>query len=86
LLTKVYFLQHVLILFQCEEAGVSNARSGTELDISRVSESIARAFCVALVPLLDLLATSGVLILAVRANLDPDNVSNNRFCLFLNHN
>ena len=62
-------------MLQCEEGGVANVRTGTDLDISRVSESIARAFCVALVPLLDLLATAGLLILAIRATLDPDNVS-----------
>lgn len=46
-----------------------------ELDISRVSGNVARAFCVALEPLLDMLASAGLLILAVRITLHPEQVS-----------
>lgn len=54
-----------------------SGRSGDPLDISRVSESLARATCVALIKLLDLLAQAGLTKLAVRATVHPENVSLN---------
>lgn len=45
------------------------------VDINKLSESIARATCAALVKLLDLLATAGLTKLAVRTTIHPDNVS-----------
>ncbi|XP_012257524.2 zinc finger FYVE domain-containing protein 9 isoform X1 [Athalia rosae] len=44
------------------------------VDINRLSESIARATCAALVKLLDLLATAGLTKIAVRTTIHPDNV------------
>ncbi|XKL64222.1 hypothetical protein PGB90_004308 [Kerria lacca] len=44
------------------------------VNISKLSESIARATCVALVPLLDLLVTANLSTLAVRATIHPENV------------
>lgn len=45
------------------------------VDINKLSESIARATCTALVKLLDLLANAGLVKIAVRATIQPDNVS-----------
>lgn len=45
------------------------------MDVSKLSGSIAKATCVALVKLLDLLATAGLTKLGVRATIHPDNVS-----------
>ncbi|OXU21599.1 hypothetical protein TSAR_014260 [Trichomalopsis sarcophagae] len=44
------------------------------VDINKLSESIARATCTALVKLLDLLANAGLVKIAVRATIQPDNV------------
>ncbi|XP_032684691.1 zinc finger FYVE domain-containing protein 9 isoform X2 [Odontomachus brunneus] len=44
------------------------------VDVSKLSGSIAKATCVALVKLLDLLATAGLTKLGVRATIHPDNV------------
>ncbi|XP_063992707.1 zinc finger FYVE domain-containing protein 9 isoform X2 [Diachasmimorpha longicaudata] len=44
------------------------------VDLNKLSESIARATCAALVKLLDLLAAAGLTKLAVRATIHPDNV------------
>ena len=52
-----------------------SGRGGDPLDISRLSESLARATCLALVKLLDLLAQAGLTKLAVRATVHPENVS-----------
>ncbi|XP_063229929.1 zinc finger FYVE domain-containing protein 9 [Bacillus rossius redtenbacheri] len=51
-----------------------SGHSGDPLDISRLSESIAQATCLALVPMLDSLAQAGLTMLAVRANIHPDSV------------
>jgi hypothetical protein len=56
-----------------------------ELDISRVSGNVARAFCVALEPLLDMLASAGLLILAVRITLHPEQVSHLTMQSFFDH-
>jgi len=58
--------------FQSDEG---SGRGGDPLDISRLSESLARATCLALVKLLDLLAQAGLTKLAVRATVHPENVS-----------
>lgn len=50
------------------------------VDINKLSENIARATCIALVKLLDLLVTAGLTKLAVRATIHPENVS---FTLFI---
>lgn len=47
------------------------------VDINKLSESIARATCAALVKLLDLLANAGLTKIAVRTTIHPDNVSIN---------
>ncbi|XP_025160355.1 uncharacterized protein LOC105187269 isoform X2 [Harpegnathos saltator] len=44
------------------------------VDVSKLSGNIAKATCVALVKLLDLLATAGLTKLGVRATIHPDNV------------
>ncbi|XP_014218301.1 zinc finger FYVE domain-containing protein 9 isoform X2 [Copidosoma floridanum] len=44
------------------------------VDINKLSESIARATCAALVKLLDLLAAAGLTKIAVRTTIHPDNV------------
>ncbi|KAF6202299.1 hypothetical protein GE061_004697 [Apolygus lucorum] len=44
------------------------------LDISKVSESVARATCLALVQDLESLVRAGVRCLGIRANIHPDNV------------
>ncbi|XP_015183490.1 PREDICTED: zinc finger FYVE domain-containing protein 9 isoform X6 [Polistes dominula] len=44
------------------------------MDINKLSESIARATCAALVKLLDLLATAGLTKIGVRTTIHPDNV------------
>ncbi|KAJ9579078.1 hypothetical protein L9F63_024809 [Diploptera punctata] len=49
-------------------------KRGDPLDISRLSESLARATCLALTKLLDLLAQAGLTQLAVRATVHPENV------------
>lgn len=45
------------------------------VDINKLSGSIAKATCAALVKLLDLLATAGLTKLGVRATIHPDNVN-----------
>lgn len=42
--------------------------------MSKLSEQIAKSACTALVAFLDLLAANGLLKLALRATLDPDQV------------
>lgn len=42
--------------------------------MSKLSETLARSVCIALVSFLDLLAANGMLKIAVRATLDPDRV------------
>ena len=59
---------------QCED-GTTSAKIGDPLEVNKLSESIARATCVALTKLLDLLAASGMTILAVRATIDQEDVS-----------
>ncbi|XP_039286923.1 uncharacterized protein LOC111051534 isoform X2 [Nilaparvata lugens] len=54
--------------------GKAGAGAGDPVDISRLSESLAQATCLALVPFLDLLAAAGLTAVAVRANIHPDNV------------
>ena len=44
------------------------------VDINKLSESIARATCAALVKLLDLLSNAGLTKIAVRTSIHPDNV------------
>ncbi|CAK9799311.1 Zinc finger FYVE domain-containing protein 9 [Anthophora quadrimaculata] len=44
------------------------------VDINKLSESVAKATCTALVKLLDLLANAGLTKLGVRINIHPDNV------------
>ena len=46
------------------------------VDWTKVAASLARAFCVALVPQLDKLRESGRSHLALRVTIDVDNVSN----------
>ncbi|PNF19407.1 Zinc finger FYVE domain-containing protein 9 [Cryptotermes secundus] len=60
----------VFILQSDEGSG----RGGDPLDISRLSESLARATCLALIKLLDLLAQAGLTKLGVRATVHPENV------------
>ncbi|XP_075229394.1 smad anchor for receptor activation isoform X2 [Lycorma delicatula] len=59
-----------VFILQCEEV----EGSGDPLDISRLSESLARATCVALVPYLDLLAAANLTMIGVRAAIHPDHV------------
>lgn len=60
------------VLFQSDEG---SGRGGDALDISRLSESLARATCLALIKFLDLLAQAGLTKLGVRATVHPENVS-----------
>ncbi|XP_054274611.1 zinc finger FYVE domain-containing protein 9-like [Macrosteles quadrilineatus] len=67
--TRIIRWTEVFIL-QCDDS----EHSSEPLDISRLSESIARATCLALVPLLDLLSAASFSTLAVRTTIHPDNV------------
>uniref|UniRef100_T1HBW8 FYVE-type domain-containing protein n=1 Tax=Rhodnius prolixus TaxID=13249 RepID=T1HBW8_RHOPR len=49
-------------------------KAADPIDISRVSESLARATCMALVPDLDSLAAANLNMLSVRATIHPDSV------------
>lgn len=60
-------------MFQSDEQ--SDSKTGDIVNINKLSESIARATCIALVPLLDLLATANLTTIAVRATIHPENVS-----------
>lgn len=55
-------------------------------DHSRLTENVAKAFCLALCPHLKLLKEDGMTKLGLRVTLDTDQVSNNSggntFCLF----
>lgn len=51
-----------------------SAHGKDPIDISKLSEQIARSASIALVAFLDLLATSGLRKLAIRATLDQDQV------------
>lgn len=68
--TKLIRWTEVFIL-QCEEGA---DHTGEPLDISRLSESLARATCLALVPHLELLSAASLTTLAVRATIHPENV------------
>lgn len=56
------------------ESEEGSGRTGDPVDISRLSEQLAKATCLALVKLLDLLATANLTTLAVRATIHPENV------------
>jgi MAD (mothers against decapentaplegic) interacting protein len=64
------------VLFQSDEG---SGRGGDAIDISRLSESLARATCLALIKLLDLLAQAGLTKLGVRATVHPENVSSSNW-------
>ncbi|XP_024214471.1 zinc finger FYVE domain-containing protein 9 isoform X2 [Halyomorpha halys] len=68
--SKIIRWTEVFIL-QTEE----DSKATDPIDISRVSESLARATCIALVPELDSLSKLNLSTIAVRANIHPDNVS-----------
>lgn len=68
--SKIIRWTEVFIL-QTEE----DSKATDPIDISRVSESLARATCIALVPELDSLSKVNLSTIAVRANIHPDNVS-----------
>ncbi|EEB15937.1 zinc finger protein FYVE domain-containing protein, putative [Pediculus humanus corporis] len=70
--TKLIRWTQVFII-KCED-GATSAKLGDPLEVNNLSESIARATCIALIKLLDLLAASGLTILAVRATMDQENV------------
>ncbi|KAG8234461.1 hypothetical protein J437_LFUL011860 [Ladona fulva] len=59
-----------VFLVQCAEA--PGGRNET-MDVSRISESIAHAVCLALHPYLDLLWSHALTLIAVRATLGPDS-------------
>lgn len=56
------------------ESEEGSGRTGDPVDISRLSEQLAKATCLALVKLLDLLAAANLTTLAVRATIHPENV------------
>ncbi|KAF5284252.1 hypothetical protein FQR65_LT00252 [Abscondita terminalis] len=56
------------------QSGEDNAR-GTEVDFSKLAESISKATCQALVKYLDLLASNNFDKIGIRANLHVENVS-----------
>lgn len=60
-----------VFILQTEEG----SRATDPIDISRVSELLARATCIALVPELDSLAKANLTTIGIRANIHPDNVS-----------
>ncbi|KAK6639918.1 hypothetical protein RUM43_008195 [Polyplax serrata] len=62
-----------VFIIKCED-GATSAKIGDPLEVNKLSESIARATCFALIKLLDLLAASGSTVLAVRATMDKENV------------
>lgn len=60
-----------VFILQSEEI---SEQGSDPIDISRLTESIARATCLALINLLDLLAQAGLTKIAVRAMIHPENV------------
>lgn len=56
------------------ESEEGSGRTGDPVDISRLSEQLAKATCLALVKLLDLLAAANLTTLAVRATIHSENV------------
>lgn len=75
----------VFIIQNCEE----NSKNQDAINVSKISESIAKAVCQALVKYLDLLATNNFQKIGVRVTLNVDNVCVKifigcwiRFCLF----
>lgn len=67
----MYFILF-LFNFQCKE---TSDRVNEPLDTSRTAESIAKATCTALVPLLDLLSAALLTPLALRIVINPDSVT-----------
>ncbi|VEN47225.1 unnamed protein product [Callosobruchus maculatus] len=57
------------------QSGQENPKNQDPVDVSRISETIAKACCDALVKYLDLLLANSFQKVAVRATLQPDNVS-----------
>ncbi|XP_049783559.1 zinc finger FYVE domain-containing protein 9 [Schistocerca cancellata] len=60
-----------VFILQSEEV---SEQGSDPIDISRLTESIARATCLAVINLLDLLAQAGLTKIAVRAMIHPENV------------
>ncbi|KAL5243096.1 hypothetical protein ACI65C_010506 [Semiaphis heraclei] len=60
-----------VFVIQCEE---TSDRVDEPLDTSRTAESISKATCTALVPLLDLLSAASLTPLALRIVINPDSV------------
>ncbi|XP_025424618.1 zinc finger FYVE domain-containing protein 9 [Sipha flava] len=60
-----------VFVIQCEE---TSDRVDEPLDTSRTAESISKATCTALVPLLDLLSAASLTPLALRIIINPDSV------------
>lgn len=61
----------IIINFQSDEVSV-HVRD--PMDVSKLSEQIARSTCVALVSFLDLLAANNLMRIGLRITLDPENV------------
>lgn len=57
------------------QSGDENLRTQEPVDISKLSESISKATCQALVKYLDLLATNSFLKIGIRTTLHVENVS-----------
>lgn len=61
-------------MFAYPQSDEESAHGKDPIDISRLSESIARSTSMAMVPFVDLLASSNQTKFAIRATLDPDQV------------
>lgn len=68
------FRQFISFIFHFLQSDEESAHGRDPIDMSKLSEHIANSACTALVSFLDLLAANGMLKLAIRATLDPDQV------------
>ncbi|XP_071449797.1 zinc finger FYVE domain-containing protein 16 isoform X2 [Hetaerina americana] len=70
--TKFIRWTEVFLIQQSNNEALPSGR-GDAVDVSRISESIAHAVCLALHPYLDLLWSHALTLIAVRATLGPDS-------------
>jgi Domain of unknown function (DUF3480) len=61
--------------FSFSQSDDESAQGRDPVDMTKLSEQIARSTCLALLSFLDLLATNGLRKIGLRVTLDPENVS-----------
>lgn len=71
--TKSFSYLILFLNFQSDD-DTPNDRVNDHIDISKISEKLAKSTANALVSYLDLLATNGLTKLGLRVTLDPENV------------